>query len=152
MAEEGRCLQLISCCPLVRNSRSDRSQVRWVLLPDLHITHSEKITSSRTAGWLLVILTQAGVILEERSSVEKMPPSDQPVGKSVEHFFLLMIDTVGLSPLWRVPPQGRMSQVIEESWLSEPREASQYGSFLLGLHFHSCILGPALSSFPEFPS
>lgn len=77
---------LLSWCPLVRNSGSDISQVRWFLLPDLHITHNKKVTSSRTAGWLLVNLTQAGVILEERSSNEKMPPFDQPVGKPMEHF------------------------------------------------------------------
>lgn len=34
----------------------------------------------------LVNLTQAGVIWEEGTSIEKMPPPGWPVGKSVGHF------------------------------------------------------------------
>lgn len=35
---------------------------------------------------IFVNLTQAGIIWDERISIQKMLPSDLPVGKLVEHF------------------------------------------------------------------
>lgn len=57
---------------------------------------------SNLRGWqegLLVFdnSTQAQAIWEEEISTEKMPPSHWPVGNSVGHFILLMIDGGGLT-------------------------------------------------------
>ena len=45
------------------------------------------------AIYFFIDLTQAGVIWEEGISVEKMPPPDHPVSKSVGAFSGLMSDT-----------------------------------------------------------
>lgn len=52
----------------------------------------------------------AMVIWSKETSIEKMPPSDLLVGKSADHF-LVMIYVEGPRPLPAVPSLGRLSSV-----------------------------------------
>lgn len=77
------------------------------------VTKSLKVTPEKrrlqpSCGWLVLCQpTQAGVIPEDGTSIEKMTSPDWPGGKPVVHFigWWLMWEG-GPSPLWAVPSLG----------------------------------------------
>ena len=78
---------------------------------------------------MFVNLTQTGVMWEEESSTESMPPTDWPVGKSVRAFSWLMVD-VGRSSQWEPVILGCRKKKLREPQGSPEEQTSKQHSFM----------------------
>lgn len=79
----------------------------WWPMRDWHV-HSPK---------LILSLTQARVIRQDRTPIVKMTPLAWPVCKPAGAFPWLMIDLEGPSLPWEVPPLGRWSWMVQKSYV-----------------------------------
>lgn len=71
----------------------------YIYTPVLYTNSKHAVLASFYFVLFYVHVTQAGVIMEEGTSIEEMTLSDWSLGKSVRNFLLLITDARGPSPL-----------------------------------------------------